>query len=138
MTDGISVKIEIPMKRVMDLLCCAFEGGTTYWARVKARNCPERAPFRVFAADKRPGDGFAHGSLYLAEYPVNGGSLVIEDQFGDGYSGCLDFAALQRGLALMGTQPHARHLADFLAGNDDATTGDVFLQLCLFGELIYG
>lgn len=31
-----------------------------------------------------------------------------------------------------------RHLGDLLSENEDATTGDVFLQLCVFGEVIYG
>lgn len=33
---------------------------------------------------------------------------------------------------------YPRHWADVLAENDDATTGDVFLQCCLFGECIFG
>jgi len=31
-----------------------------------------------------------------------------------------------------------RHFADFLKEDYDETTGDVFLQCCLFGEVIYG
>jgi hypothetical protein len=31
-----------------------------------------------------------------------------------------------------------RHFADVLNENDDAGTGDVFLQCCLFGEIIFG
>jgi hypothetical protein len=30
------------------------------------------------------------------------------------------------------------HYADLVEGNDDAETGDVWLQLAVFGELIYG
>jgi hypothetical protein len=33
---------------------------------------------------------------------------------------------------------YPRHIADILSENDDATTGDVFLQLCLFGDVVYG
>lgn len=39
-------------------------------------------------------------------------------------------------LAMM--KKHPRAWGDFLAGRDDAGTGDVFLQCCLFGEAIYG
>ena len=35
-------------------------------------------------------------------------------------------------------ETHPRHFADFLAGNEDATTGDVLLQLAVFGELVFG
>ena len=31
-----------------------------------------------------------------------------------------------------------RHLADFMSESDDASTGDVFLQLCIFGSVVYG
>jgi hypothetical protein len=30
------------------------------------------------------------------------------------------------------------HWQDFLSGNEDGTTGDVFLQLCLLGEVAFG
>jgi hypothetical protein len=33
---------------------------------------------------------------------------------------------------------YPRHYADLVEENDDAITGDVFLQLAVFGELIYG
>jgi hypothetical protein len=33
---------------------------------------------------------------------------------------------------------YGRHFSDMIAENDDATTADVFLQCCLFGELVYG
>jgi hypothetical protein len=40
-------------------------------------------------------------------------------------------------LALM-AEKEPRHFGDFMGENDDATTSDVFLQLCLFGEVVYG
>jgi len=51
----------------------------------------------------------------------------------------LSYATIKRGLRLLSTTPaYAQHWADFLSENDDATTGDVFLQLCLYGEVVYG
>ena len=44
---------------------------------------------------------------------------------------------VRKGLELMRDQyPH--HYADLVEEEDDAITGDVFLQLAVFGELIYG
>src|SRR4051794_10292331 len=68
------------------------------------------------------------------DYPLNpGGSLIItsfEDP--DGIDGVkawrFDIEAAQRGLQLM-AEKYPHHYADFMAENDDATTGDVFLQL---------
>ena len=44
---------------------------------------------------------------------------------------------VKKGLELMRDQ-YPRHYADLVEENDDAITGDVFLQLAVFGELIYG
>ena len=49
----------------------------------------------------------------------------------------LTIESVRKGLELMRDQyPH--HFADLIEGNDDLITGDVFLQLATFGELIYG
>ena len=42
-----------------------------------------------------------------------------------------------KGLELMRDE-HPRHYADLMEEDDDLTTGDVWLQLAVFGELIYG
>lgn len=44
---------------------------------------------------------------------------------------------LQQGLQRM-ARKYPRHFADFMAENDDAITGDVFLQCVVLGEVIYG
>lgn len=49
----------------------------------------------------------------------------------------LDYMAIQKGLEIM-AEKYPSHWADFVGGNDDADTGDVFLQCALFGEVIYG
>jgi hypothetical protein len=44
---------------------------------------------------------------------------------------------VEKGLKLMRDQ-YPRHYADLMEEDDDAITGDVWLQLAVFGELIYG
>jgi hypothetical protein len=44
---------------------------------------------------------------------------------------------VKKGLELMRDQ-YPRHYADLMEENDDLITGDVWLQLAVFGELIYG
>lgn len=44
---------------------------------------------------------------------------------------------VRKGLELMRDQ-YPRHYADLVEENDDLITGDVWLQLAVFGELIYG
>lgn len=44
---------------------------------------------------------------------------------------------VRKGLELMRDE-YPRHYADLMEEDDDLTTGDVWLQLAVFGELIYG
>jgi hypothetical protein len=48
----------------------------------------------------------------------------------------LDMAAIKNGLKVM-AEKYPHHWQDFVSENDDAITGDVFLQCCLFGEIVY-
>ena len=44
---------------------------------------------------------------------------------------------VRKGLELMRDE-YPRHYADLMEEEDDAITGDVWLQLAVFGELVYG
>lgn len=44
---------------------------------------------------------------------------------------------VRKGLELM-RDDYPRHYADLVEENDDAITGDVWLQLAVFGDIIYG
>ena len=77
---------------------------------------------------------------------INGGSLVVYD-----YSDCnnelyeddepskhtLTLKDVRKGLRLM-KKEYPSHYADLVEENDDAETGDIWLQLAVFGEVIYG
>ena len=72
------------------------------------------------------------------DYALNeGGSLAIvrRGQTSDGRR--LDLESIADGLNVMATH-YPRHFADFLNEAADDLTADVFLQCCLFGELICG
>ena len=45
--------------------------------------------------------------------------------------------AIEQGIQLL-ERLYPGLFADFIKENEDATTGDIFLQLCLYGEVIYG
>ncbi len=106
-----------------NLLCSAFEGGSNYWYTIEKFEYPE--------GKKRADFKFPH-----LEVPFQGGSLKITAD-GEPKVYTLDRKALDKGWKLMITdQPH--HYADAITGGGDASTGDVFLQLCLFGKVIFG
>lgn len=117
--------------RAADLLCSAFEGGSNYWYMVVDKTVPTDIA-KPWGNDYTP--------TYIS-YPFSeDGALMIadlEDEDGDKYM--LDKAAIDRGKALLSTDDqYSHHLENVLQEQDDADTGDVFLQLCLFGEVIYG
>lgn len=49
----------------------------------------------------------------------------------------LDIGKIKRGLTVM-AKKEPSHFADFVGGDYDQVTGDVFVQCCLFGEVLYG
>jgi len=100
----------IPQQRVEDLLCNAFEDGSAYWAE----------------ADGDHTQAFEPGGVIVREFE----EFLAPDLV-------LNVAAIQSGLAIM-EEKYPIHFANFLNEDDDAETGDVFLQCCLLGEIVYG
>jgi hypothetical protein len=144
----------IPAERVLGLVTTAFEGGVGYWAVIVGYEAPPTPPeqweHRSFEESLGQPKSKEHPVFRHSEYPLNGGAvLVAEDEAFCRAGGIqeyiaqggevwrLDAEAVERGLALMAkTQP--RHWANFVEENEDADTGDVFMQLALLGEVIYG
>lgn len=126
----INIKQQVDLQEVAELLSCAFEGGTGYWCRIHAYVVPP-APSPVLDECEI----FKH-----TDYPLTEGGAVVcvdtdlpleeQDELH------LNLASVQKGLELLANK-HPQHFADFQTGKYDATTGDVFLQLCLLGEYIY-
>jgi len=116
------IKTVIKRERIEDLLCSAFEGGSNYWAKVESKVKPSVK------------------YEYLHEYPTRGGSIIFKDIYADDdgiFEVPLNQESIEKGLAVM-QKKYTDHFINFLNENDDAETGDVFLQCCLFGALVYG
>lgn len=130
-TLNVEVKLAVPISRVQDLLCCGMEGGIGYWATIVGYKEPKSIVHRT-------DDEQIYKHL---DYPVNeGGAVIIEDEEG-GKTYELDLEKIQNGLrAMAGLKPGegAGHFTNFIEQNEDAETGDVFVQCCLFGEIVYG
>lgn len=47
----MTLTLNIPLQRISDLLCSAFEGGSNYWYMIKAQKAPSVFSFR---ADYKP------------------------------------------------------------------------------------
>ena len=136
--EGISCTLTVTQtftkNRIADLLTSALEGGSNYWYCIDKEQSvepPEIDPVLM------PGES----TFFHLHWPLSDGGSVCffdretdEDEREHWY---LDLAAIARGLQVMADE-HPGHLADFANENDDAETGDVFLQCCLFGELVFG
>jgi len=120
----ISVPTSIPVQRVKDLLCNAIEGGSNYWCQ---------------SMDRRGGIPIAVAPFRNDVPFVEGGWLEVIEMadVGEENKIRLDLESIKKGLQIF-AEKYPNHFADFLNFNDDATTGDVFLQCCCFGEAIYG
>jgi hypothetical protein len=129
----------ITRDQVANLLANAFEGGSNYWYLIEEFHAPSTYQFNYGADLKKPAGYFTH-----IDYPLNpDGYLVVSDYYGadDGkvVKRRLNYRSIKRGLQLMSqSKTYAHHWRDFIDENDDAITADVFLQFCLFGDVIYG
>jgi hypothetical protein len=135
------VKTQISEQRVSDLLCSALDpayGGSLYWAGTQGYEYP---------AGKTK-DDFEYRFM---EVVLAGGKHIFfdadEDTSNKGYSAkkkeewTLTREKLVNGLTVMASLKEGEgghHWPNFIAENDDAETGDVYLQCCLFGKIVYG
>jgi hypothetical protein len=123
------VNTTIDPQRVQDMIIGAFEGGSNYWI--------ERAVLIHPKPEELPEDGVVwwgnskRNVFAEADFLVK----VKPDDESDFFH--LGPRQVRDGLEIM-ARDYGRHFADMIAENDDATTADVFLQCCLFGELVYG
>jgi hypothetical protein len=125
----VTTTVTVPHKRIAGLLCCGFEGGSNYWCQIVDYIEPPTEPEETWNEDEI----FPH-----IDYPLNGGAVICAADDDEELTDLrLDAEAIKRGLQLMALNA-PRHWADFMAENEDATTGDVFLQMCLLGEIVYG
>jgi hypothetical protein len=117
----------ITKELLSDTLCAAFEGGSNYWIVSVKRVEPTSWTFE----SELERDGH-----WLFDYPLNpGGAVMITTEDEDPYR--LDGQAIERGLRVMADQ-YSSYYQDMVEENGDADTGDVFLQCCLFGDVVYG
>ena len=106
---------------VSNLLSLAFEGGSNYWyTDLEEGHVP---------------DGVSVDFFHV-ELPVKGGTVLFVDKETE-IQHTLDQKTIVNGLQVM-AERYPEHWADVLRDDGDANTGDVFLQCCIFGELVYG
>jgi len=116
----VSTKTKVSRETISDLLSTAFDGGSNYWVGA------------VSVVSKAVGCD----SPYASDHGANGGILRIYDNEAE-TTYLLSDVEIQRGLNRM-AEDHLSHWLDLMNDNMDADTADVFLQCCVFGEVVYG
>lgn len=128
----IKTKLHLTKDAVSDLLATALEGGSNYWYVIDEFVEPEIVDFRsrTFADDAKPHRCY--------DWPFStGGGLFISDSEGDEQPALFNWEAAQRGLHLMAERFPDR-IKNIAEENYDAEDGDIFLQLSLYGQVIFG
>jgi hypothetical protein len=127
----IQGKDEVCEQMVADLVCTAFEGGIGYWAQIIGYKKPEKI-FQWGLSDVLGGTVYRY-----VQYPMSeGGAVLLRDAEGDD-KWELNLENIKTGLSVMASK-YPRHYQNFINDNSDAITGDVFIQCCLFNELVFG
>lgn len=97
--------------RVEDLFSCGLEGGIGYWSVIVEKN--------------------------LGYYDFNKEDWFIKiEVIDDETQHILNREKLQKGLQTMSSK-YPYHWKNFLSEDEDASTGDVFIQCCLFDEIVF-
>ncbi len=131
----MTITTDIPINQIRGLLCNAFEGGSNYWYQITGQWLADgltMADFKKGGKLQDPND-YWHWAELIPTVP--GCCLFIESD--DYRAVALNHQGLMSGLEVM-ARDYPRHYANLLAEDDDAETGDVFLQCCLYGTVIYG
>jgi len=136
--------LENSMERMMDLVCCGLESGTYGSFCIVKYVKPEKIEFTI---DTIGGNtNYADCAVYKhIDYPFNHGGAVIfkiKDDYCDSEEDdkqrfTLDREALMRGMQIL-MEKYPRIYGDWIKDNEDALTGDAFIQCCLLGEVVYG
>ncbi len=113
--------LTISSQSVSNLLCCAFEGGVGYWCQLT----------RYTLDDSGILD---YDSLTDTDQDLE---WAVVDLHSNREAHTVTHRKLQHGLGIMADK-YPEHFDRLIQGVYDSTTGDVFLQCALFGEIIYG
>lgn len=126
----VVMKKDVTVDQVCGLICTGMEGGIGYWCAIDGYIDPPDPPEKsIWFGDSAP---YRHN-----EWPLIEGAAVLLEITDEEKTVKFDKPAVLRGLELM-PRVAPRHWQDFCEDNTDANTGDVFIQLCVLGEIVYG
>lgn len=111
-----NIGIDISEGIVWDQLTTAFEGGSNYWIQFIKPTLNEYE--------------------YIQDVPFDDKAELYIKASGDDKMYVLNRASLTEGLKVM-YNLYPRQFSKVILNAGDADTGDIFLQCCLFGRVVY-
>ncbi|RJQ25042.1 hypothetical protein C4577_06565 [Candidatus Parcubacteria bacterium] len=129
----VQTEVEIPLPKMRDLLVSALEGGSNYWVDQLKFDFGDKKKEECVMLDEYSEEPLPL-KYVLPFFP--GTSLLIKPVEERKYYE-LNLTVICHGLQEM-ANVFPVHFKNILEDNDDAETADVFLQVALFGELVYG
>lgn len=123
----VTTSIDILVETVADVLWTAFYGGGSYyWAFIESET-------------PATGNDFTYEEAKPIQNVLNGGTITFHDnEDRDEFLGVLSPESIRNGLHIMAARyPKDFHDA-FVLEDYDANTADIFLQLCVMGDVVYG
>lgn len=127
----VEVKItqKVSEEAILDQLVSAFEGGSNYWYLVNS--------VEGITDEIRANKNLATVEKWW-EAIKNGGKVVIHDaEEPEDHLGDLTMESIQEGLQIL-AEKYPEIVSDIVEGTGDAETGDVFLQVCVMKEIVFG
>lgn len=129
----LDIQIEISPEQIEGLLTTAFEGGSNYWYLVEGFNKAFRKdePKDMYWWDcmrNRIEDGTFELKVYDLETSHAGDLDLL---------GCVTNESIEKAITLM-AKDYPKHFNDWMNDNYDGDTADVFLQLCVMGDVVFG
>jgi len=130
----VKITIEVPLLKVADALCSAFESsmGAGYWCEIVKCHAPATLTNTLDGLTEQP-DPKVYPHI---DYLLNpGGYLTIKDNE-DGERHKLTHEGVLAGLVAMAEKcPY--QFGQLIGEGGDAITGDVLVQCAVFGDVVY-
>jgi hypothetical protein len=130
----MNVTLKIDDEKIASALISAFEGGSNYWYLIESFRKP-RGEQALWKYREDSAKVFKH-----IDYPMNptGHLLISSTEEPEKGKFKLTRRKIEQGLQMLAvSKDYQHHFQDLVKGDADQITGDVLLQFCLFGEVIY-
>lgn len=140
----VTVTYPILMEDIRSLLVSALEGGSNYWMELNDLEYPPNTTKEDFIEGGKYAVKNYHPAYVLPF--IKDGAIVIQDL--DEVTHTLTKGKIEEGLRIM-ARKYPQHFRDFISEDYDGNThcrlkprqgtaADIFLQLALFGDIMYG